>query len=214
MVRGAEHKLRPRAPVGEVSHSGRITERRRSHILCRQALVAGLLLASAFQAAASPRTEREAEEVRAIFATVLARLKPGDGLRFDMPCVISETWPAFKTPKGEIRQHPLLTPRRAMDPQNVRPDEFCDLEERNAEARRKATTLGGSGRTAVVTADLNLTYPIFDARLTRAEIQRSGANHIWYKDGRKSFVASGGTIYLVKTKGTWKARFETEWIAN
>lgn len=182
-------------------------------------VIAAILLMLAFasqtQASASSRGEREKQDVRAIFAMLLTKLEPGDGWAFHMPCVISERWPDFMSPDGKIRRvQALLTPREAMDPKDEHPEHFCDIETRNADAREKAKSLDGDDRASINTADMKLTYPIFNSRLTRAKIQREGRNDSWFKNGRTHFVASGGLIYLIKQKGTWTARFENDWTAN
>jgi hypothetical protein len=97
-------------------------------------------------AAAVSRQERERLEVRAIFSMLLSRIDPGDALtRHDLPCVVPEKWSDFAPDggAGHIRLHVLLTPRQALDPKGEHPQMFCDLAERNAQAKEVAKGLSG-----------------------------------------------------------------------
>lgn len=161
------------------------------------------------------RRTREKRETRAIFAMLLAKIRPGDGWAFDDPCVISERWPNYVERDGNVRQvDALLTPREAMDPKGAHPEKFCDVEARDTAMREKAKALQGDEHASVGTADIKLSYPIFNRRLTRARVQREGGNQKWYKNGKGDFVASGGVIYLMKRRGVWRSNYETDWIAN
>ena len=66
----------------------------------------------------------------------------------------------------------------------------------------------------VTTADMDFSYPIFNRNFTRAILRHSGGNDSWFKNGRTDFVSSWRNVYLRKTNGAWRARFETLGIAN
>jgi hypothetical protein len=123
------------------------------------------------------RRERERFEVRAIFSMLLSRIDPGDAVtRHDLPCVMPEKWSDFVPDDGHIRPHVLLTPRQALDPKGEHPQMFCDLAERNAQAKEIAKGLSGDDSVHVTTADMSFSYPIFNRSLTRATLQHEGAN--------------------------------------
>jgi hypothetical protein len=137
-------------------------------------------------AAAVSRQERERLEVRAIFSMLLSRIDPGDALaRHDLPCVVPEKWSDFVPDDGagHIRPHVLPTPRQALDPKGEHPQMFCDLAERNAQAREVAKGLSGDDSVHVTTADMSFSCPIFNRSLRRATLQHEGANTRWLKSG-------------------------------
>ena len=162
------------------------------------------------------REAREKAEGRAIFAMLLARMGPGDGLGRDLPCVFPTEWDEFARDKGDtgrIRLQASLGPKQALDPRGRHPDWFCDYAGRNAQAKQMAKNLAG-GRTTLITADMHFSYPIFSRNFTRAILQHTGGNDVYFADGRSDFVSSWRYVYLRKTRGRWTARFETMGIAN
>ena len=172
-------------------------------------------IATHVDAAAISRQERERLEVRAIFSMLLSRIDPGDGWpSYDLPCVVPEKWRDFWRGGTSIRLHVLLTPRHALDPKGEHPQMFCDLAERNAQAKEVAKGLSGGDFASVKTADMSFSYPIFNRGLTRATLQHEGVNTRWLKSGEKDFVSSWRVIRLKKAKGVWTAKFETMGIAN
>ena len=87
------------------------------------ALVVGVLalaFGSPANAVSLSHRQREKAEVRAIFAMLLARMEPGDGWHYDVPCVFSEDWGDFIRDEGRtarrIRPHALLNIHQAIDP--------------------------------------------------------------------------------------------------
>jgi hypothetical protein len=185
------------------------------------ALAVGVLalgLGSQSGAAGTLHRQREKAEVRAIFKMLLARLEPGDGWHYDLPCVFSEDWTDFIRDEGRtarrIRPHASLSPRAALDPEGKRPEMFCDRKARNAQAKDAARTLPGDDNARVTTADMDFSYPIFNRNLTRAVLQHSGGNNSWFRNDRTDFVSSWRNVYLRKRNGAWAARFETLGIAN
>jgi hypothetical protein len=187
----------------------------------RRYLAAFVLTLAAFvisaPADAGSREAREKAEVRAIFAMLLARMEPGDGMGRDLPCVFPTEWDEFARDKGfsvgTIRLQPSLSPKQALDPKRRHPEWFCDYAVRNAQAKQMAKSLP-SGRTTLITADMHFSYPIFSRNFTRAILQHTGGNDIYFADGRSDFVSSWRYVYLSKTRGQWRARFETLGIAN
>jgi hypothetical protein len=187
----------------------------------RSSVAALVLMAAAIaapaHAAGLSREAREKAEVRAIFAMLLARMEPGDGMGRDLPCVFPFEWDEFARDKGytarTIRLQPSLTPKQALDPRGRHPDWFCDYPVRNAQAKQMAKSLPG-GRTTLITADMHFSYPIFSRNFTRAILQHTGGNDVYFADGRSDFVSSWRYVYLTKTRGRWIARFETLGIAN
>jgi len=176
-------------------------------------------IATHVDAAAISRQERERLEVRAIFSMLLSRIVPGDGWpSYDLPCVASEKWRSYRPDDGwaarSIRPHALLTPRQALDPKGERPQMFCDLAERNAQAKEVARGLSGDDFVSVTTADMSFSYPIFNRGLTRATLKHEGLNAHWFKSGKTDFVGSWRVVRLKKAKGVWTAKFETLGIAN
>ncbi len=169
-------------------------------------------------AASLSHRQREKAEVRAFFAILLARMKPGDGWHYDVPRVFSEEWVDFIRDEGRtarrIRPHALLNIRQAIDPKGEHPDRFCDRRERNARAREMVKALPDDNNARVTTADMDFSYPIFDRSLTRAILQHSGGNDSWFKSGRTDFVSSWRNVYLRKRNRAWMARFEMLGIAN
>jgi hypothetical protein len=63
---------------------------------------------------------------------------------------------------------------------------FCDLAERDAQAKEVAKGLGGG---SVRTADMSFTYPIFNRSLTRTTLQHEGMNTRWDESGMAGFVS-------------------------
>lgn len=186
-----------------------------------RALALGLwVLAASTHADATElsRQRREQTEVRAIFAMLLARMNPGDGLQYDVPCIFAQDWIAFDPNKGfsakSIRPHALLSLREALDPKAQHPEKFCDRKVRNEQARAAAAALSGDGNARITTADMDFSYPIFNRSLKRAILQHSGGNDIWFKNGKTDFVSSWRYVYLRKRHGAWTARFDTLGIAN
>jgi hypothetical protein len=187
----------------------------------RRSLAASLMMAAAIavpaHAAGVSREAREKAEVRAIFAMLLARMEPGDGMGRDLPCVFPIEWDEFARDKGytarTIRLQPSLSPKQALDPGGRHPLWFCDYAVRNAQAKQMAKNLSGD-RTRIVTADMHFSYPIFSRNFTRAILQHTGGNDVYFADGRSDFVSSWRYVYLTKTRGRWSARFETLGIAN
>jgi hypothetical protein len=136
-------------------------------------------IATHVDAAVVSRQERERLEVRAIFSMLLSRIDPGDGWSsYDLPCVVPEKWHDFWPDDGRaarsIRPHALLTPRQALDPKGEHPQMFCDLAERNAQAKEVANGLSGDDSAGVTTADMSFSYPIFNRSLTRTTLQHEG----------------------------------------
>jgi hypothetical protein len=56
-------------------------------LFCALALTVGALAAATAHADDGSRQRRERAEVRAIFAILLTRMTPGDGLHFSVTCV-------------------------------------------------------------------------------------------------------------------------------
>ena len=184
-------------------------------------MAAAVAITASAKAADLSREAREKAEVRAIFAMLLARMEPGDGLGRDLPCVFPIEWDEFARDKGDtgrtIRLQPSLSPQQALDPRGRHPDWFCDYAARNAQAKQMAKNLRESSpgsRATLVTADMHFSYPIFSRNFTRAILQHTGGNDVYFKDGRTDFVYSWRYVYLTKTRGRWSARFETMGIAN
>jgi hypothetical protein len=178
-----------------------------------------VITATQVDAAATARQERERLEVRAIFSMLLSSMVPGDGWPCcDLPCVVPEEWRDFWPDDGRaprpIRPRALLTPRQALDPKGEQPQMFCDLAERNAQAKEVAKGLRGDDFAGVTTGDMSFSYPIFNRGLTRATLDHEGANTHWFKSGKTDFVSSWRVIRLKKAKGVWTAEFVTLGIAN
>jgi len=191
----------------------------------RRYLAAFVLMVAAITAPAHAgglsREAREKAEVRAIFAMLLARIEPGDGMGRDLPCVFPTEWDEFARDKGDtgrtIHLQPSLNPKQALDPRGRHPDWFCDYAVRNAQAKQMAKDLPESspgGRTTLITADMHFSYPIFSRNFTRAILQHTGGNDVYFADGRTDFVSSWRYVYLTRIRGRWTARFETMGIAN
>ncbi|WP_036839426.1 hypothetical protein [Pleomorphomonas oryzae] len=169
--------------------------------------------AQSSQAASPAHEARERAEVRAIFQVLLAKIQPGDGWNYDLPCVFGEAW--GRVGDDEKPPQPLLTVREALDPRNAHPEKFCDLAERNKTARAMAKKLAGAAKPYLNTADTTFTYPIFNRDLSRATVEREGGNDQWTPDGPGDFVASGTKIFLEKKGGHWRVRrMINQWIAN
>jgi hypothetical protein len=177
-----------------------------------------LVFSSDADAAGLSRLHREKMEVRAIFAMLIARMEPGDGWHFDVPCIFSEDWIDFVPNKGNsaksVNPHALLSLRDALDPKGQHPEKFCDRKMRNDQAKAAALALAGGDNARISTADMDFSYPIFNRGLTRAVLQHSGGNDSWLKNGKSDFVSSWRYVYLRKRHGVWTARFETLGIAN
>jgi hypothetical protein len=123
-------------------------------------------------------------------------------------------WPGDGKAAHSIRPHALLTPRQALDPKGEHPEMFCDIAERNAQAKETAKGLSGDDFARVTIADMTFSYPIFNRSLTRAWLDHEGGNTSWFKSGKKDFVASWGVVRLKKAKGVWTAEFGMRDTAN
>lgn len=180
--------------------------------------VVGALVAMSAHASELSQQRREQADVRAIFAMLLARMNPGDGLDIDRPCVFSGDWIDLDLDRGFSgkRLHPqaLLSPPEALDPKGKHPEKFCDRMARNDEAKAAARALPGDDHARITTADMDFSYPVFARGRRRAILQHSGGNDVWFKNGKSDFVSSWRYVYLRKRRGVWTARFETLGIAN
>ena len=123
-------------------------------------------------AAGVSREAREKAEVRAIFAMLLARMEPGDGMGRAPAVCLPDRMGRVRPREGLYCAHDppsaIAQPEAGAGPEGTAsPVEFCDYAVRNAQAKQMAKNLSGD-RTRIVTADMDFSYPIFSRNFTHA----------------------------------------------
>jgi hypothetical protein len=181
------------------------------------ALAVAFVLAAAHPSAAQGRDERDrlALEARRLFRAI--ELNPTDV----GPCTFDRTWEG-RAVLAETAQRflgvvvradlvvsdPPASPMQVIDPETLRPETFCNPDERES-ARREAIAAFEGKRGAVLRfITIGYSFPVFNADYTRAAlaVQRHAVSHRRGPDGtsKPAIEAQGGAEIYEKRGGTWQ----------
>jgi hypothetical protein len=140
--------------------------------------------------------QREKSETINILSVLTTDLNP-KAMKLDDDCIFSQQW--FAT--DSAGPQPALTFRQAVDPRGNYPERFCDRYDRFRGLVAKAKS--PENERTLYAADIDLSYPLFDANYENASVILQRVDYVIRSDGKTELSGRATKFALAKENGRW-----------